>query len=155
MDLFLDAEPSRLFDALTFDLSAWWGAPYLRAAYARSVTIEGHLGGRFFEEWGHRQGVLRGLVTAVEQDRRLEVTGPITRPGPYQAVIAFVLEKREGGTLLEFAHIGVLEPRQRAAAYEDAWRDLLGKRLRSFVESGTRSGIGHQPDGQLSVNGLF
>ena len=155
LELFLDAERSRVFDALTFDMSAWWGAPHLRSPHARSVAIEGFLGGRFFEEWGHRQGVLRGLVTVIEQGRHIEVAGAITQAGPFQSIVVFSLAGREGGTLLEFQHRGVLESEERVAAYEAAWRDLLGLRLRSYVERGARSGIGHAPEEQAGVSGLF
>ena len=68
-----------MFDALTQNVAAWWGVPHLRSADATNLVLEPQPGGRFVEEWGHRQGALRAVVTAIRQDEHLELTG--TLPG--------------------------------------------------------------------------
>ena len=55
-DVFLDAPPWRVFDALTVNVAAWWGAPHLLAADATNVVLEPQPGGRFYEEWGPSAG---------------------------------------------------------------------------------------------------
>jgi DNA-binding transcriptional ArsR family regulator len=129
--VFLDAVPWRVFDALTVNLSAWWGGRHLRSAEASGVVLEPQPGGRFFEEWGHRQGALRGVVSAIKRDERLEITGPIFDESRASRLV-FVLEPREGGTLLtsraESAPAGVLD-------------DLVCARLKPFVERGGKSGV--------------
>jgi DNA-binding transcriptional ArsR family regulator len=136
---YVDAPPWRVFDALTVNVAAWWGAPYLGGADASNLFVEAQPGGRFVEEWGHRQGRLRGVVTAIRQDERLELTGAVL--GPAEAALDIRLEKREGGTLLTAA-----VSRARTAADEGepdrgALQDLFGVRLKAFVEHGTRSGV--------------
>jgi len=139
VQVFIDAVPWRVFDALTVNIAAWWGAPHLGSADASNLVVEPQPGGRFIEEWGHRQGMLRGVVTAIRQDERLVLSGTILRtPG---AGLDVRLERREGGTLLTAA----LSRMPGAGEGEDEGRaaldDLFRVRLKAFVESGTRSGV--------------
>ena len=136
LQVFVDAPPWRVFDALTVNVAAWWGGPHLRSADATNLVLEPQPGGRFYEEWGHRQGALRGIVSAIKQDERLDVEGALF--GARAATLAFVLERREGGTLVAASLVGAgLEARAASAALED----LVRVRLKAFVEQGTRSGV--------------
>jgi DNA-binding transcriptional ArsR family regulator/uncharacterized protein YndB with AHSA1/START domain len=136
--VFIDAPAWRVFDALTVNVASWWGAPHLLAADASNLVIEPQPGGRFYEEWGHRQGALRGIVAAIRQDERLELTGTIFGGAP--SALEFALEHREGGTLVTASLTSAAEPggsRAAAAVLED----LVRTRLKSFVEQGLRSGV--------------
>jgi uncharacterized protein YndB with AHSA1/START domain len=139
VQVFIDAAPWRVFDALTVHVSAWWGAPHRATAEASNLVIEPQPGGRFIEEWGHRQGMLRGTVTAIRQDERLALSGTIL--GTPGAALDVRLERREGGTLLTAA----LSRLPGTGADEDAGSaaldDLFRVRLKAFVEDGTRSGV--------------
>ena len=138
-EAFIDAPPWRVFDALTQNVAAWWGGPHLRSADATNLVLEPQPGGRLVEEWGHRQGALRAIVTAIKQDEQLELTGALA--GKAAGVLGIRLERREGGTLLlaELTTGGV------DAADGDAGKraldDLFKSRLKAFVEEGTRSGV--------------
>jgi DNA-binding transcriptional ArsR family regulator/uncharacterized protein YndB with AHSA1/START domain len=136
---FIDAPPWRVFDALTVHVAAWWGAPHLCSPDASNLVIEPQPGGRFVEEWGHRQGTLRGQVTAIRQDERVELTGAVL--GASRGVLDIRLEGREGGTGLRASLR--LESGGRADAEDarGAIDDLLGRRLKVFVERGERSGV--------------
>ncbi len=137
--VFVDAAPWRVFDALTMNVAAWWGAPHLVSPDATGLVLEPQPGGRFYEEWGHRQGALRGLVAAIKQDERLELAGAIFGAGP--CALGFVLERREGGTLVSatIAGAGAVDAvRGDAAAVLD---DLVRARLKAFVERGVRAGV--------------
>ena len=138
-EAFIDAPPWRVFDALTQNLAAWWGGPHLRSAEATNLVLEPQPGGRVVEEWGHRQGALRAIVTAIKQDEHLELTGTVA--GQAAGVLGIRLERREGGTLLR----AELTMSGRDAADPDAEKraldDLFKARLKPFVEEGTRSGV--------------
>lgn len=131
IQVFIDAVPWKVFDALTVNVAAWWGPPHLRAEDASNLVIEPQPGGRFYEEWGHRQGAMRGMVAAIRQDERLELAGPIFESAG-DARLGFQLESRERGTLLTITSHNV-----PAAAVDDLFRC----RLKTFVEKGVRSGI--------------
>lgn len=139
--VFIDAEPWRVFDALTVNIAAWWGAPHLRSPYASNLVLEPQPGGRFYEEWGHRQGALRGIVTAIRQDEQIEVTGSILDAATPPSSLRFLLERREGGTLLTVSYSGVALTPEHEDADRSALDDLTRIRLKAFVERGTRSGL--------------
>lgn len=131
LQMFVDAVPWKVFDALTVNVAAWWGAPYLRSPDATDLVLEPQPGGRFYESWGHRQGALRGTVVAIRQDERLELAGPI-----FDRAVAcrldLRLEAREGGTLATLT---------AEHAPGEALEDLFRVRLKTFVEAGRRSGL--------------
>lgn len=149
----LDAEPSRVFDALTLDVSAWWGAPFLRSPSATGMVLEGHLGGRFYEEWGHRQGVILGVVSAIRRDERIEISGNLGRER-LPATLEFVLSRRAGRTHLRVTHRGLAvagaDSGSPAPVCEAAWRELLADRLKAFVERGVRVQPGRPATGIAS-----
>lgn len=130
LQVFIDAVPWKVFDALTTGVAAWWGAPYLRWEEASNLVLEPQPGGRFYEEWGHRQGAVRGVVTAIRQDDCLELAGALF--GQVHGRLSFSLEPREGGTLLAVAWDQVPA---------DAIDDLIRRRLKAFVETGARTGV--------------
>jgi DNA-binding transcriptional ArsR family regulator len=131
VDVFVDAVPWKVFDALTVNVSAWWGTPHLKWTGASNLIVESQPGGRFYEEWGHRQGALRAIVTAIRQNELLELRGPIFEDLCDER-LRFSLEAREGGTLLTVTWDEV-----PAETIDNLVRD----RLKAFVERGRRSGI--------------
>jgi uncharacterized protein YndB with AHSA1/START domain len=137
-EAFIDAPPWRVFDALTQNVAAWWGGPHLRSADATNLVLEPQPGGRFVEEWGHRQGALRAVVTAIKQDEHLELTGAIA--GRAAGVLGIRLERREGGTLLRAELTMGGGDAEDSDAGTRALDDLFKARLKAFVEEGRRSG---------------
>jgi hypothetical protein len=84
------------------------------------------------------------MVTAIKRNERLELTGPIGMSGAMHSVVTFNLEPKQEGevTTLKLSHqaIGQLSE-DTQANYKAGWQDLLGKRLKSFVEKGERHGL--------------
>jgi uncharacterized protein YndB with AHSA1/START domain len=138
-EAFVDAPPWRVFDALTQHVAAWWGGPHLRSAAATNLVLDPQPGGRFVEEWGHRQGALRAVVTAIKQDEQLELTG--TLAGKTAGVLGIRLERREGGTLLRAELTTGEADATDGGTAKRALDDLFKARLKAFVEEGTRSGV--------------
>lgn len=136
------APPARVFDALTSDLAAWWGAPYLISAAARDIVLEPTLGGRMYEVWGADDGALWGTVTGIRRNELLEVTGAIAMNSAVQGKINFELEATEQGTRLKFSHRAIGDFDEGSAqGYSSGWNDLLATRLKAFVEDGERLGL--------------
>jgi len=138
-EAFIDAAPWRVFDALTQNIAAWWGGPHLRSAEATNLVLEPQPGGRFVEEWGHRQGALRAVVTAIKQDEHLELTGAVA--GKAAGALGIRLERCEGGTLLRVELTTAGLDTTSCDTAKRALDDLFKARLRAFVEEGTRSGV--------------
>lgn len=153
----LSVPPGPVFDALTLHISAWWGAPYIRSHDATRIVLEPQPGGRLVEEWGHRQGFVRGIVTAIRQDERLELSGRLAGGDPLPSLAEIALSHAPGGTRLSFVHRGawMLQGESTVTACAAAWRQLLGVRLKAFVERGVRSGIADHPPAADSLCGWF
>lgn len=142
----IGAPPSRVFEALTREVSAWWGAPYL-IGKAQRLVLEPRLGGRFYEEWADGAGALWGTVTELEEDKLLEVTGPVGMGGPVVGRVRFTLAPQgAAGTRLSLSHRGFGAVTEKTGAeYKGGWTDLLATRLKAYVETGKRHGLGHEP----------
>jgi DNA-binding transcriptional ArsR family regulator/uncharacterized protein YndB with AHSA1/START domain len=144
LEVGIDAAPGRVYDALTGDIAAWWGAPYLcDAEQATAITLEATVGGRLFERWGDEGGALWGIVTRVKQGTHLRIEGSMGLQDPVAAVVDFELEERDGGkTLLRMYHKAVGDMSEETArGYQGGWQELLGERLKRFVEKGEQSGL--------------
>jgi len=87
-------------------------------------------------------------VTGLSADNHLTMTGPF-HLGLAVGVAAFDLEEIADGTLLHFAFraFGVIDP-AKVEGMGRGWNELVGTRLKTLVETGTRMGI----DGEGPAN---
>lgn len=139
-ELALKAKRRTVFRALTKEVASWWGPPYLTNR-ATGLELDPNLGGAFREKWGSDGGKLLATVTAVEPERLLELTGPF-HLGVVFGMAEFRLEDDSAGTRLHFAHRGIGEVSPDVAeAFAGGWAELLGNRLRRFVEGNERQGV--------------
>lgn len=145
-EIIIEVPPARVFEALTNEVSAWWGAPYLISDEAKSLTLEPKIGGRFYEDWGDGAGALWGLVTSFKQNEWIEVSGSIGMSGVVNGVVCFELQAQSNGTLIKLSHRAMGEVNEELqTGYAGGWHDLLAVRLKAFVEHGIQYGIGHEP----------
>ena len=136
------APPERVFEALTSEVAAWWGAPYLYSEAAQNIILEPKLGGRFYEDWGDDEGILYATVTGIKRAERLELTGPMGMGGAVQGFISIQLEPKEAVTVVRLSHRATGEvTAETKANYGQGWQDLLEVRLKAFVETGQRHGL--------------
>jgi len=139
-DVSIEAPPWRVFDALTKDVAAWWGAPspYLAGDPPKRLVLEAELGGRFYEEWPGG-GCLLARVTSLKRADHLELTGPIGRAGTVHGRTRFELKPSEsgGGTVISLS-ARVIGEKVDEASYAEGWNELLSVRLKGFVEAGRR-----------------
>jgi DNA-binding transcriptional ArsR family regulator/uncharacterized protein YndB with AHSA1/START domain len=139
LDVTIEGTPAAVFSALTGDPGGWWGHPFLRPQ-ATGVTLEPRIGGLLLERW-ERGGAVMAAVTAWEEDRHLQLSGPF-HLGVAVGVATFDLAPTESGTLLQFTFraVGVVDP-EFAKATAEGLSELVSQRLKALVESGTRLGI--------------
>jgi uncharacterized protein YndB with AHSA1/START domain len=139
----INADPGRVFEALTTQVASWWGAPYLYSELAKDLILEPRIGGRFYEVWGDDDGRLWGIVTQIRRNEWLEITGSIGMDGAVQGVMCYELKAQGGGTVLSLTHkaIGHITTKTRSG-YAFGWKDLFGTRLKAFVETGKKYGVG-------------
>jgi hypothetical protein len=86
-------------------------------------------------------------VTSLKRGDHLELTGSLGMRGNVHGRARLGFRAHEGGTLLTLCHevLGEVSEESRAL-FERGWEDLLGVRLKGFVETGRRPGPGHDTD---------
>jgi DNA-binding transcriptional ArsR family regulator/uncharacterized protein YndB with AHSA1/START domain len=139
LDVVIAAPRSDVFAALTEDPGGWGGRPYLRSE-STDLTLEPRLGGLAVETWDGGGAVL-ATVTGWTEGRYLQLTGPF-HLGLALATAAFELSDLDDGTKVEFSFraIGVIES-QLVEQFAEGWAELVGRRLKTLVETGKRLGI--------------
>ncbi len=143
----IEASPSRVFEALTHDVAAWWGAPYLVNQQATDIILEPRVGGRMYEVWGQteggEEGALWAVVTAIERNKQLTLSGPMGMSGAVSGIITYALEPAgKSATTLKLTHRAIGEVTEETRQnYSGGWSDLLATRLKQFVETGKRAGL--------------
>lgn len=106
-------------------IGEWWPHRFREGA---GVTLEPHLGGRWFEDWGDGAGALYGLVAELEPGRMLRFSGTLGMRGAVVSVWSLELEDADdGGTLLVGWHraqgdIG----EETRATYVEGWPGVYG-----------------------------
>jgi uncharacterized protein YndB with AHSA1/START domain len=150
VDLTIQAEPERVFTALTTGTAIWWGAPYLERKEATDLVLEPKVGGRFYERWnltpGEGSGALLGSVVAIDPPRLLRMHGSFgMTERAVLGVVSIELSPFSEGTQVKFSHqaTGDLDD-ELELHYAHGWHDLLG-RLKFFVEEGAAEGVRFDP----------
>ena len=137
----IEAEPTRVFDALTTEIGAWWNHRFSEAP--KGIYLEPKVGGRFYEEFNEKEeGALYATVTYLERGKKLRMAGPMGMSGAVTGVVDFELEPKGKATLLKLSHrvIGEVSDETKKG-YTAGWQELLNKRLKDFIERGIRSGV--------------
>ena len=139
LDVAIAAPRSVVFAALTEDPGGWWGHPYLRTD-ATSLTLEPQIGGLVVERW-EGGGAVLATVTGWTDSRYLQLTGPF-HLGLALGIATFQLSDSDGGTSVQFSFraIGAIET-QLVERFAEGWTELVGRRLKTLVETGKRLGV--------------
>ncbi len=145
-DVKIDAPASKVFDALTENIAAWWGVPYYIGDKPKDLILEPKVGGRFYEVWSSTEGSLWGVVSEIRKNERLEISGSIGMSGAVHGKLGFDLQTKGKSTMLKMTHsaVGDVDEESRKN-FSVGWKDLLGIRLKAFCEKGKKYGLGHEP----------
>jgi len=136
------ASPETVFRALTTDIASWWGPPYCDENDVVDIVLDLRLGGLMYESYGAAQGWVWGTVVGFETNKWLEIDGPMGLQGTVKGNLKYTLEPAGKGTRLILSHtaMGLFGP-EAEEMYAGGWADLLGARLKAFVEKGEVMGL--------------
>ncbi len=133
----IDAPPSRVWRALTDQLSSWWLPDFHVLGKDSIVTLEPVPGGRLFEQDGSK-GLLWYTVLAVSTNESLSLAGYCTPEwgGPCSTLLTLKLVETEGGTRLVVsdALYGLVAEKQ-IESLKSGWQQMFDDGLRKFVEA--------------------
>lgn len=136
----IEAPKQVVWEAITSDVSGWWGSPYLLNDESTEITIDAQLGGLVAESNGESR-MAWGIVTGVCPAAYLEFTGAMGMDLGTHGQVSFELAKAGDGTRLTVRHeaIGPFGPGSQQA-YSDGWADLL-QRVRLLLEHHEEYGL--------------
>jgi DNA-binding transcriptional ArsR family regulator/uncharacterized protein YndB with AHSA1/START domain len=139
--LVLDAAPSRVFEAFTIDIDAWW-AP--RASSGSKIRLEPFVNGRLYEAFNESgQGVLYASITYIKQDQELRLCGTLELIQQIEKnciadnYVRIVFESQGNSTLFCLSYWVACNSNEATRIIIDShWQVLLEQRLKPFVEKG-------------------
>lgn len=131
-----------VFHALTQRIGDWWGPPYLANPETTDLTLDLRPGGALREIWPDGGGAVWGTIEILDAPRLIQFNSRAFMPGAVAGLVTFELAESGGVTRVTVDHrvIGMFEA-DRPAIHEGGWGDLLGRRLKAFVETGERLGV--------------
>lgn len=144
------APRDRAYNAVTGDVTAWWGSPYLLIERAGTrIEVAPTLGAQVVESNGDERRTW-GTVTAVEPGRTIGWTGSMGMGALAHGTIELRLDDNDDGTTritLTHEAFGVID-NATTASYDYGWADLLHRiRLHLDGEDFGVSGHNRTPDG--------
>ncbi|MHA1989696.1 MAG: metalloregulator ArsR/SmtB family transcription factor [Candidatus Hodarchaeales archaeon] len=144
--IYIEAAREKVFKSLTTNISNWWGRPFIINEQTTEIILEPEIGGRFFETWGNEQGYKWGEVTYIKNNEILEITGPFGKRDALFGKVCFTLEDHKKGTNILLSHqmFGQVDEETKKG-YSRGWEDLIGRRLKKYVEENEKLGLGHEP----------
>ena len=150
--IFIKATREKVFNSLITNVSHWWGRPYIINDKTTNIILEPKIGGLFYETWDNVQGYKWGEVTSLKTNEMIEITGPFGMPALNHAKVTFTLEDEKDGTNVLLSHqaMGPLDETNKTS-YSGGWKDLIGTRLKRYVEEGKKMGLGHEPPMEAST----
>lgn len=153
----ISASREVVFHALIQDTSAWWGSPYLHSQTAKGIRFDAKNGGRLYEVWSEDEGAEWGRITVYRKNQKIEIEGRLGMRGAVNGLLIISLEDSGANkTLVKVFHRAVGEVHHRLEqAYGIGWHDLFGIRLKAYVETGKKYGIGYPPPSEaLTISEL-
>ncbi len=134
----IEAAPSRVWRAITDQLSTWWLPDFHVLGKDSIVTLEPVPGGRLFEQDGEK-GLLWYTVIALSTNESMSLAGHCTQDwgGPCNTLLTLKLNETEKGTRLVVsdALFGRVED-QQVESLRSGWMQMFDDGLRKFVEVG-------------------
>jgi uncharacterized protein YndB with AHSA1/START domain len=142
-EITINAPKEKVFAAMINDVGDWWGAPFLCTSNPTALIVEPWVGGRFLEQGASKEeGHLWAVVSAFIKNERIEFRGPMGMSEAVNGAISWELESKDSGTVVKTFHyaFGPLDD-ETEASYTWGWGELMGNRLKAFVEEEKRLGI--------------
>lgn len=139
----INAPKEKVFLAMINNVGDWWGAPFLCTSNPKDLILEHWVGGRFFEQTENKnEGHLWATVSAFITNERIEFRGPMGMSEAVSGVVSWELETKNQATNVKVFHyaFGPMG-NETEGSYTWGWGELIGNRLKAFVEEGKKLGI--------------
>ena len=134
----LDANPERVFAALTTEMDAWW--PFRFKPHGR-VVFEPRVGGRMYEDWGEGQGAIYGTCVHYEPPLKVGSFGDGSMNQGFSSINwEDIIPDGDGCIYRKSNTMWGHVPTEVEKMFRDGTKALTEKFLRAYVEQGTKYG---------------
>jgi uncharacterized protein YndB with AHSA1/START domain len=136
LDIAIQATPTRVWDALTAQINAWWLPDFHVAGTDSVVRLDPAPGGQLIERTPDGGGIVWYTVHACVPGRSMTLVGPLSVDcGPATTMLIFTLQEQGEGCLLKVldqlvGHVGD----ELVDGLRDGSDLVLGKGLKRHVE---------------------
>jgi len=138
-NILIAANPERVWQALTGEISRWWTPPYLRdAGRASGLVMEPRVGGRLMEPWDDQgvAGYLIGHVVEWLPPQRLACTWMEKAWSGISTFVSVELTQEGQNTRVSLLHQGferLPDGAMQSAGFSEGWAELLNH-CKAYVE---------------------
>ncbi len=132
------AQPqARVWHALTEETNRWWQPEFYEHPNAKNLILESKVGGKFYEDAGQNEGLLRASVIGINSPHSLQLQGQLGAKagGPAISFIHIQLEAQKQRTLLKLSD-SIFGPISKALEnrLSEGWTAILEKGLKPYLE---------------------
>jgi DNA-binding transcriptional ArsR family regulator/uncharacterized protein YndB with AHSA1/START domain len=129
----IKASREKVFQALTEDIGKWWA--FRLGGESSRFSFEPKVNGQFLETWGDHEGAVWGTIYYIKFPEEIRLNGHLGMRGAVNSCYTYVLEEREGATILKLSHTasGLIDPDWKES-HAQGWKQLLGNFLKQYVE---------------------
>jgi uncharacterized protein YndB with AHSA1/START domain len=136
LEVRIDAKRARVWESLTSEIAGWWRTDFCVGGERAKMTVEPHVGGRMFEDWGGGAGAMWGTNLVYDPGKRLEVVGCLTPDfgGPATSIVQYALEEDGKATILKLRHsVFGRADEETGASLGSGWK-MLFDALKAYAE---------------------
>jgi DNA-binding transcriptional ArsR family regulator len=137
LEIPIAAPQKRVWNSLINDISDWWPRDFFVSDKAKSMLLEPLPGGRLYEDWGVRRGVLWGSVLLIDAPSTLELLCHVTPRfgGPRLSMLRLALTEKNSSTTLALTDSTMGRVDGKTASYlNDGWRAIFAESFKRWVE---------------------
>jgi uncharacterized protein YndB with AHSA1/START domain len=137
LEITIHAELERVWKGLVKETTFWWPKDFYAGPKAKGFYIEAKLGGKMYEDWGDKSGVIWYDVFAVDPPHSLDLRGCLAVPyGPALSLLQIKLSAVAGGTVLRLSDtVFGVSSRDDQESKRDGWKQVFENGLKKYVET--------------------
>lgn len=106
---------THLWMVLFEETNEWWGASNLTSKYSKKMVFQEYVGGKLYEDFGNREGLIWAEVIGIKSPLFAELKGHLSPQfgGPNISFSTIKLEPKENHTVLVYEETWMISQEQK------------------------------------------
>lgn len=130
-----------VWDCLIHDIHLWWRKDFYTSSKTTSFILEPFVGGRMYEDYGNKNGLLWGNVLVIDAPHTLELKGHLTPQwgGPAITFMKLTFKEDQGSTVLHLSDTTFGQVTENSKKQlEEGWKMIYADAFKGYVEGKNR-----------------